>query len=98
MASQPVGFSTSMLLSKRPPRIYVLKEDTTYDELKQFAKKLYPYGNYVVLRIDLKKLKTPKNDKLRFYVDPAYGSTRKGLYTLGPILPSCIEEINVDKL
>lgn len=81
-----------------PARIYVLREDTKYDELKRFAEKLYPDKDYVVLRIDLKKIKTPRNEKLRFYVDPAYGNTRKGLYTLGPILPSCIEEIDVDKL
>lgn len=78
-----------------PARIYVLREDTDIEEIKLFAKKLYPENNYIILKIDLKKLKTPKNEKLRFYTDPAYGSSIKGLYTLGPILPSCIEEIEL---
>lgn len=80
-----------------PSRIYVLKESTSFDELKKFAELLYPDKNYTILKIDLKKIKTPKNEKLRFYIDPAYGSSRNGLYTLGPILPSCIEEININK-
>lgn len=81
-----------------PKRIYVLKE-TDKNEIKTFAEKLYPYKNFVVFRIDLTLLEKKYNGRhIEFYLDPMYSSNCNGLYTLGPILPSCIEEINVDKL
>lgn len=76
-----------------PKRIYVLKE-TDKNEIKTFAEKLYPYENYVVFRINLKLLEKKYNGRhIEFYLDPMYSSNCNGLYTLGPILPSCIEEI-----
>lgn len=81
-----------------PKRIYVTKE-TNKDVLKYFAKTLFPNDDYVVLQISIKQLKAVyRGNKIEFYIDPMYGTDHNGLYTLGPILPSCIEEIDVDKL